>query len=502
MACAVLAVTCVAKHGQAGAPAAGKSLFRATSGAAAVLGPAARQTLERLAARPEIRSITLVTTSAGGLGEEAPGALMIEIPGLVVHLKGRIESQSEHGITWVGTGTDDDERAVLSEGPDGIRGLVQSHGVWVEIHPLDPPIHALMFLEGEVAVKDLPPVRPFPMLKEKRVAVPPPGLLRRTAVVRVLVAFTANATDTSNWSRSSIDLANTACDDSDADLRFELAAAVPVPLVEKDLSDCSTLSADLELLAAGTTPAAREVHDYRDVYAADLVVLATRHPSCAGQALTIDADAESAFAIVSTAKGSHLLTLAHELGHLLGGRHVTDIDDPDSLAHGFCVKPKPLQGSFGFGTIMAVGGECPAVIDGITLDPPRIRRWSNPHALYEGTHTGVAGFSDLAHVLPRTGRWAQDFRSEGTVVVSPAGLNLATGAVGLIEVKVLHEGSPARHVPVLANAGPGDVCLAQTWSLTDEQGVVRLPVVGAGAGTASVEVRAAGALAVVPVAVQ
>jgi hypothetical protein len=151
---------------------------------------------------------------------------------------------------------------------------------------------------------------------------------------------------------------------------------------------------------------------------------------------------------------------------------------------------------------MVVEKECRTCILDFCIDAPRIARWSNPKATYGGTATGVAGISDVAHVLRVAGWWAERFRTEGDVVVTPSELTLSPGSVGVVRVEVLQESSPALHVPVLASAGQGELCSVQRWSLTDDQGVVNLPVVGVAAGTTTVEVRAAGVLAIVPVTVQ
>lgn len=136
-----------------------------------------------------------------------------------------------------------------------------------------------------------------------------------------------------------------------------------------------------------------EVHALRDRYEADLCVLVPDKPDATINA-AIMATPATAFAIVHWAHlGAPDYGLAHELGHLQGGRHSPEADirrEPLPYGHGF-------RGN-GVRTIMANGPQ------------RRVPYWSGPDQRYEGLVLGDDSLRNAARVLRETAVYIANFR--------------------------------------------------------------------------------------------
>ena len=110
------------------------------------------------------------------------------------------------------------------------------------------------------------------------------------------------------------------------------------------------------------------------------------------------------------------LSIAHEIGHILGAQHdrgVDTNDTPFAYGHGYVNGTK-------WRTMMSYNESCGGC--------PRIPRWSNPRIMYKGEPTGTAA-SDNARVILQqaervsnfstgaeietTMRYGSDFRAAG-----------------------------------------------------------------------------------------
>ena len=113
-----------------------------------------------------------------------------------------------------------------------------------------------------------------------------------------------------------------------------------------------------------------EIHDLRNLYAADMVALITdgSYSGTCGRSYGFNYElAANMFQITEYNCAVANFTLAHEYSHLQGCRHDVDVTDtPFDYGHGYS------QGS-SYRTIMAVccGG-------------PRVNYWSNPYVYYSG----------------------------------------------------------------------------------------------------------------------
>ncbi len=147
----------------------------------------------------------------------------------------------------------------------------------------------------------------------------------------------------------------------------------------------------------------------RDNENADIGVLFNYYinSSECGRVLYILTDAENAFAGVSvncdrtTLKGN---IIAHEIGHLLGGRHQPSGDsatDPFAFGHGF--------ESNVYQTIMH---SSPCYPTDSRRDCVAVTQWSDPNERFFGTSipSGIIGESDNARVMMLTGSYVASFK--------------------------------------------------------------------------------------------
>ncbi|MDQ3757671.1 MAG: M12 family metallo-peptidase [Actinomycetota bacterium] len=195
------------------------------------------------------------------------------------------------------------------------------------------------------------------------------------SVIDVLVVHTEAALrarpDVQAELAAQLEAGNRANDTSGVRFHFRVAHFQQVQWTE----DRGDMAADLRKLREGTIPG---VHQARDTYAADLVIMAgAGYTDYCGLATIVGANASTAFAVVD-ADPNCVLTAVHEMGHLLGLRHDWQVDGTPGYNHGF------VNTVARFRTIMAYNHP-----DCGPAGCMRIEHWSDPDRTWNGQQTGV-----------------------------------------------------------------------------------------------------------------
>lgn len=157
----------------------------------------------------------------------------------------------------------------------------------------------------------------------------------------------------------------------------------------------------------------------RDLVSADIVMLAVDTPAYSrlGQAWTIHADADTAFAAFEVDQVLEAYTYAHEFGHILGARHqAVGAVDPDpvstpySFGHGYAFRTQTtVAGEYVcFHTLMSNAWDNTAVCNFYNYDggDPHLLNWSNPNQSYGGNPIGDALSHDAAVIVQEAPRVA------------------------------------------------------------------------------------------------
>ncbi len=124
-----------------------------------------------------------------------------------------------------------------------------------------------------------------------------------------------------------------------------------------------------------------EVHGLRDLHRADVAILIVDDAKGCGLATRVRADADEAFAVVHHACAAANLTLAHEVGHIIGASH--------DLAYANGSKWRD---------IMSYKQRCG--------DCPRLPIWSNPLVLVAGEPAGTAQLNNARVIAEQAARVA------------------------------------------------------------------------------------------------
>lgn len=227
------------------------------------------------------------------------------------------------------------------------------------------------------------------------------SVLAGPPVLDVLVVYTASAANQSGNIISLIDLAETETNIGYTASGVNTSINI-VHSAQVDYSETSNSVTDLNRLAGTNDGYMDEVHNLRDNYGADMVVLVSDVSGYCGRADAIYANAASAFAIVDFNCATGYYSFGHELGHLQGARHDPHNDpttSPFSYGHGY---QDPAQN---WRTVMAY--DC-------TSGCSRQLFWSNPARANNGSATGTHASSNNARVLNNTATTMAGFRNSGT----------------------------------------------------------------------------------------
>jgi len=241
--------------------------------------------------------------------------------------------------------------------------------------------------------------------------------------IRVLVLYTSAAqssvSNINNTILSSIDDANQSFINSNINHRFELAYAGLTNYTESPkVGNKDGIDIDRDRFRDKNDGFIDEVHTLRDKYSADVCVLLVSRTDWCGSAYKIGASEENAFCVVDVLCAVSNHSFAHEIGHLLGCRHDTYMDNsntPFAYGHGYINPNKTWR------TIMAYPNDC--------NNCNRVQYWANPNIFYpnDGLVMGTVATNNTARVWNEQSNKIMGFRQPvNNVVISGSDISNST----------------------------------------------------------------------------
>jgi len=284
-----------------------------------------------------------------------------------------------------------------------LEGVFEVHYAGEELYSISQLDQSLypddVVLEPELPTNALPPIEP--------------GLSAQAITyIDVMVLYTARAvTEVGGVSamNAKVDLAiqeaNQSYINSNVDQRLNLVYKGQVSYDEGSNPD---FGVTLDRLTEKSDGYIDNVHALRDTYNADLVSLMIQGNQYCGIAWLMASPSVSfeahGFSVVAQSCATGYYSFAHELGHNMGSRHDTFVDQnntPYPYSHGFAYP------SANWRTIMAYNSACSAA----GTNCMRLQYWSNPEVSYGGVAMGNTNTADNHRSLNNTAATVAAFRT-------------------------------------------------------------------------------------------
>ncbi|MCC6176899.1 MAG: hypothetical protein IT305_16440 [Chloroflexi bacterium] len=337
------------------------------------------------------------------------------------------------GTVWTGRVTGDAASLVTLVLDGGlVSGNVRTSDRLFHIQSVDAASVAVDEIDLRAATPELAPLRPGPdQLAGPRVA----GTVDDGSTVDVLFVYTPTAKQEAGGAaaiENQLDLVvaetNATFANSGVVQRLRIVQASEIAYTETG----SGIS-DLSRLRNTSEGYMDSVHALRDNVGADIVVLVVANLDGCGVAYLSYPPASwfqsYAFAVVQRACAVSNLSVAHELGHIMGAEHdwaTTPDGDPDDYNRGY------IDSDHAWRTVMSYPQPCGSC--------PRLPYFSNPDMLHDGRPMGVpAGYyhgADNRTVLNDSRMTVANFRSSrpaswGLTVSSTAGGSVVSVPAGI-----------------------------------------------------------------------
>jgi Metallo-peptidase family M12 len=376
---------------------------------------------------PDQRKIVEKIAKPTGRGElQYSGAAADDVGAVVqlpVHGKNitivRKESnlQKDGSILWYGEVQDTGERAMLMLWSNALlTGYFAYNGTIYTVESLGGGVNAFSEMDRRMIPADHPDpggrvdsVAPAPGVTGPPAPIPEPKIepfpdAERTALeakditIKVMLLYTRNVAEL--YIRKPEDLLALAIEETNQVFKNSGLGNIKLRLVHSQVVDYDASEDDqfnnLYTMVDGLGPF-KDVKKLRDEKHADIVGLIIDNPNGCGLSTRIGPSSDEAFFVVHHACATVTMSIAHEIGHILGVRHdrfVDQNDHPFAYAHGY------VNGSK-WRDIMSYKVGCGGC--------PRIPYLSNPRVLYKGEPTGTAA-ADSARVILELAERVSKFR--------------------------------------------------------------------------------------------
>jgi hypothetical protein len=378
-----------------------------------VLAPDERTLIEQVR-----KSIPTDNLQVGRAPSEPVGAELV-LPfreGTITLVRTSSLVREDGSISWRGVVKETGERAALMVwGKAVLAGYFAYDGTIFAIENVGGGLQAVAELGRDMVLPDHPaPISardsaPMPSPAKPRRAAPEPivatfadshrqALEAKDITIDVMMFYTPNVAR--HYVRDPADLLAMAIDETNETFRNSGLGNIKLRLVHTQPLNYDGSADDqfthLYTMVDGLGPFS-DVKRLRNEKHADIVGLVIDNARGCGLSTRIGPESDDAYFVVHHACVTVSMSIAHEIGHILGIRHDRAIDAsnaPVAYGHGFVNGDK-------WRDIMSYNESCGGC--------PRIPFWSNPRVMYQGEPTGTAA-ADSARVILENAERVSKFR--------------------------------------------------------------------------------------------
>jgi len=324
--------------------------------------------------------------------------------------------RDDGSITWIGEVAETGERAVLMLwGNALLTGYFAYNGTIFAVESLGGGVNAYKELGHGLPDHPAETGRPDSNPTTNPTATPPShappepsippfpdkqrqALEAKTITIDLMLLYTRSVAN--RYTRDPEDLLALAVDETNETFRNSGLGNIHLRLVHTQLIDYDASAGDqfnhLYAMVDGVGPF-KDVKKLRNEKRADIVGLIIDNSTGCGLSTRIGPESDEAFFVVHHACATITMSIAHEIGHILGVRHDRFVDEtntPFAYGHGHVDGKK-------WRDIMSYNVGCGGC--------PRIPYWSNPRIKYKGDPTGTAA-TDSARVILELAEHVSNFR--------------------------------------------------------------------------------------------